>query len=62
MRTFTMRYLLELMKKKYPGRNVLIIYDDESGRITGYPSEPYKHKAIFNFLSIQELREHLESS
>ena len=65
MRT-SLKTILKLVEKKYPETEfldfpVLMIYTDESGRITRYPTEPYDHEIEFSFGSIEELVEHLRS-
>lgn len=65
----SLKIILKLMEKKYPtnyskGMNpVLVIYDDESGRIVKDAlCSMYKSgNTLFAFSSIEELMEHLKS-
>lgn len=60
-----LKEILALMAKKYPtnymeGQNpALLIYDDESGRISNDATRPYD-STLFDFSSIEELVAHLQ--
>jgi hypothetical protein len=62
MRRPTLRYILKLMEKKYPGQTVLLIYDDESGRIVkSLLNDIYEENNVwFAFSTMEELVAHLE--
>lgn len=59
-----LRKILKLMEEKYPGCVALMIFDDESGRITDNPSDPYDTPPLFEFGKsnggIKGLVEHLQ--
>jgi len=59
----TLRKLLSLLEKKHPGFVMLILFDDESGRITEYTANPYDNDSepLFQFTSLDELKTYLES-
>ncbi len=60
-----LKTILELMKNKYSDNTVnvvLLIFDDESGRITNDPENPYEDTPLFEFESIEELTTHLQEN
>lgn len=57
-----LKKILELMKNKYPGNTALLIYDDESGRITDDPMFPYDNKPLFSFHTVDQLISHLQEN
>lgn len=56
--------ILELLEKKYGNNQIaLLIFSDESGRITDQPIEPYeKDVPLFYFDNIKELISHLQEN
>lgn len=58
----SLKKILELMKEKYPGYTALLIFDDESGRVTGNPEEPYVGNAYVYFKSIDDLVKQLKET
>lgn len=57
--TRDLRKILKMLAEKYSGSAVIVIYDDESGRITREPTMPYL-SFEYSFGSIDELVEHLQ--
>ena len=57
----SLQEILKLMEQKYPGDGTaLLIYSDESGRITSNPEEPYNGGVLLEFDSIEVLVLHLQ--
>lgn len=59
--TRDLKNILKLMEEKYP-HTALLIFADESGRITYNPAHAYDTVPIFDFNTIKELIKHLQET